>query len=161
GDIIAILRNPKHDLEMRLNEADCTLRLEQLQALTAQLATDTDPSPEWEGRSEIEQELHTLSQQHATLSLRSHDLIVRAPCDGKLLSFPSWEYLGKWLPEGTPLCQIGDEQEMRLLILLEPADRQLVAVGKPIRFRCHGVNNATWDGEVTAIAQVDEQDIPA
>jgi multidrug resistance efflux pump len=160
GDILAVFRNPKLDLDLRLNEADRTLRFEQLQSLTAQLALDPDPGSDWDSRAEIQQELHTLAQQHATYSVRAHDLVVRAPRDGMLLSFPSWDVLGKWLPEGTPLCQIGDDRQLRLLVLLEPANRQLVETGKSIRFRCHGVSDTTWHGTVSGVSQTEEQDIP-
>jgi hypothetical protein len=45
-------------------------------------------------------------------------------------------------------------------MLVEPADRQLVDVGKTIRFRAHGLSSATWQGEVVGVAQVDAGSIP-
>ena len=160
GDILAVLRNPQMNLDARLNEADQTLRAEQLQALLGQLAVHENPGAQWDSRAEIQQELQTLAHQYGNLKARVGDLILRAPCDGTLMGFPSWEFLGKWLADGTPFCQIGDDRQLRMLILLEPADRQLIDAGKTVRFRCHGLSSVTWQGEVSTVAQVDARDMP-
>ena len=160
GDLLAVLRNPQVNMDLRLTEADQALRHDQFQALLGQQAVFANAGAEWDSRTEIVHELETLAQRNAMLKARAADLVLRAPCDGILMGFPGWETTGKWLVEGTPICQIGDQRRLRLLILLEPADRQLVEVEQPIRFRVHGVSSATWQGQVASAAQVDARDIP-
>jgi hypothetical protein len=155
-----VLHNPQLNLDLRLNEADLALRGDQNQALLGKQAVSVHPGTEWDNRTEIQQEIRTLAQRQAMLKARAADLVLRAPCDGILMSFPGWQAQGQWLAEGTPFCQIGDQRKMRLLILLEPADRQLIDAGKPLRFRSHGLSNTTWSGSVTSAAQVDAREIP-
>src|SRR5205823_1319962 len=127
------------------------------------------PIHERESLEETRQELRTLAQQSATSKAHRDALVLRAPCDGIVMGFPSWEMQGKWLPEGTPLCQVGDIDKLRVLVLLEPADRQLLTdVGQAFqpdtkrgaRFHGHGAGSATWEGKVAGVAQVDADEIP-
>jgi len=160
GDILAVLKNPHLELDWRLVEADQSLRAEQGQALTSQLAVLDIPVNDSESLGEIRQELHTLAQQSATLKRRRDTLVLRAPCDGVVMGFPSWETQGKWLSEGTPLCRIGDAGQLRLLVLLEPADRQLLDGTKTTRFHGHHMGCNAWKGEVVEVARVDADEIP-
>lgn len=160
GDVLAVLHNPQLSLELRLSEADLALRRDQHQALISQQAALEGAGAEWDSRTEIQQEIEALTQRHALLKTRAATLLLRAPCDGILMSFPGWESQGQWLTEGAPLFRIGDDRNVRLLVLLEPADRQLIDVGKPVRFRCHGLSDTTWHGAVASAAQVDTRDIP-
>jgi putative peptide zinc metalloprotease protein len=160
GDIIAVLRNPNLELDLRLNDAEQALRGEQRQAVLSQLALFDGASSESASLAEIEQDSRTLAQQNAALKARAAALVLRAPCDGLVIGLPSWDVQGKWLAAGTTLCQIGNDSHLRLLALLEPADRQLVDANKSARLHCPCGGAAIWNGSVVSVAQVDAQEIP-
>lgn len=160
GDILAVLKNPPLELERRLNEAELALRVEQSQALTNQLALPEATALPTQDLGEIQQEMRSLAQQSATLRARAEALVLRAPCDGVVMGFPSWETQGKWLQEGTQLCRVGDANKLRVLVLVEPADRQLVDDDKPARFHCHGAGATIWTGTVAGVSPVDADEIP-
>ena len=160
GDTLAVLTNPQLDLDVRMIEADQALRIEQGQTLIGQLALFGFHSHEKEGPGEIQQELRTLAQQAATIKSHRDALILRAPCDGVIMGLPSWEMQGKWLPGGTSLCQIGDPGKLRLLVLVDPADRQLLEGVQQASFHSYGAGAQSWPGQVTGVAQVDADEIP-
>lgn len=160
GDILAVLRNPKLNLERRLNEADQALRAEQTQALTSQLAVQDAPALGNDSLGEVQQEIRALAQQSATLKTHGDALVLRAPCAGVVMGFPSWENEGKWLEPATQLCHVGPHDQLRLVVLVDPADRQQVKEECGARFHCHGVGASSWSGLVTGVAQVDAQEIP-
>ena len=160
GDVLAVFRNPDLETRLLLNEAEQRLRGEHQRGLAVHLASMNVLATGTESYQEIGQHLQALAQQHASLKAQWQALTLRAPCDGTVSGFSSWEMQGKWLEEGTPLATIGAADKQRVVVLVKAADRQLLAQGNKARFRlARGVE--VLGGEVTGIAQVDAETIPA
>ncbi len=161
GDVLAILKNPDLDIANQLNDADQALRYKEQQALALQRATlPSLLAPSVRTYGEIDHELLALVRDKETLKAQRDALILRAAGDGVVMGLPNWEVKGKWLKEGMELCAIGDRGSMRVVVLVEAADRQLVQPGSMAWFLSHGAGPRAWSGQVQGVAQVDAQDIP-
>ena len=80
GDILAVLANPKLEIELRLTEADQALRLQQQGDQVAYLAES--PAAAERGGGELQQteyELQSLRHQHARLKKQRGQLTLRRP----------------------------------------------------------------------------------
>jgi hypothetical protein len=117
-------------------------------------------APSVKNYTELDHELIDLARLKETLQAQRHGLVLRAPCDGVVLGLPNWEAKGKWLKEGAELCAVGAPHALRALVLVEPADRQLIKSGDRAWFLSHGGGAKAWPGQVADVAQVDAQDIP-
>jgi putative peptide zinc metalloprotease protein len=161
GEIVAVLTNPDLEIQLRVNEADQALRAEQKSAQLTEL-TDARVAEELAagGLQLTEFELRALVRQHATLREQQDRLTLRAPCDGVVLGLRSVEEKGNYLVEGTEICRIGDSRALRAVLLVDPADRELVVAGSPAWVRIHGGGLRRVPGVVTEIAQVEAKQIP-
>jgi putative peptide zinc metalloprotease protein len=161
GDVLAVLANPSLEIKLRVNEADQVLRSEQRSSHTAGLTEGSTPGDQVAvSLQHTEYELKALEREHATLQERRDRLTLRAPCDGVVLGLGSPELKGKWLEKGTELCRLGNTGSLRAVLLVEPADHRLIAVGGRAVVRVHGRGLQHWEGVVTEIAQVDANKIP-
>lgn len=161
GEVLGVLVNPKLESKIRVNEADHASRVEQQNALIAQFAdiNEADDSI-LAGWLECEQELKALTQEHRTLSEQRARLILRAPADGVVMGLVPGEEKGKWLAKGTEFCRIGNDDALRALVLVDPADHRLVRQGSSASILIHGITGRTWPCAVTSVAQVDARSIP-
>jgi putative peptide zinc metalloprotease protein len=161
GDVLAVLANPELEIKLRVNEADQDLRQKQKAAQLAQL-TDAGPDDGQAaaGLRQTEFELKALAQEHAVLREQLDRLVLRAPCDGAVLGLRPVEDRGKWLENGTEVCRVGDPRVLRAVLLVEPAEHELVSAGSRAWVRVHGAGAQSWPGVVTEIAQVDAASIP-
>jgi putative peptide zinc metalloprotease protein len=161
GDVVAVLRNPQLEIQLRVNEADQALRLEQK---SAQLTEFTDVRvPEVQATAGVQQtdfELRALRREHVTLREQQDRLTLRAPCDGVVLGLRPVEDRGTWLEEGTELCRVGEPAALRAVFLVEPADHDFVVAGSRARLCVHGGGCRTLPAVVTDTAQVDARNIP-
>jgi putative peptide zinc metalloprotease protein len=161
GDVLAVLANPELEIKLRLNEADQSLRHKQK---VAQLADLVDAGPGEEqaltGLQQTEFELKALAQEQAVLREQLDRLVLRAPCDGTVMGLVATEEKGKWLENGAELCRVGNDRVLRAVLLVEPADHELVMAGGRASIRVHGCGAQHWPGVVTEIAQVDAGSIP-
>jgi putative peptide zinc metalloprotease protein len=161
GDILAVLANPELEIKLRVNEADQALRHKQKAAQLADLA-DAGPGEEQAltGLQQTEFELKALRQEHAVLCEQLDRLVLRAPCDGTVMGLVPAEDKGKWLENGAEVCRVGNDRVLRAVLLVEPADHELVVPGGRASIRVHGGGAQHWPGVVTEIAQVDAGSIP-
>jgi putative peptide zinc metalloprotease protein len=161
GEVLAILVNPKLDIKIRVNEADQALRVQQQNAFIAQFADlDEGDDSVLAGWQESEQELKSLSQEHRTLKEQCDRLILRTPADGVVMGLVPVEEKGKWLAKGSEFCRIGNDEALRALVLVDPADHRQVRVGSQASVLVHGAAGRHWPGAVTSVAQVDARSIP-
>jgi putative peptide zinc metalloprotease protein len=162
GDVLAVLSNPKLEIKLRLNEADQALRYQQQNALIAQLTEVGNPkedsSADWQ---QSEQELKSLVRQRRTLKEQRDRLILRAPAAGVIMGLPSPEEKGKWFEKGTELCRIGNDEALRTLVLVDPADHGEVRPSSQAWIRIHGLLDKQCTGMVTGISQVEAKNVPA
>jgi putative peptide zinc metalloprotease protein len=162
GDVLAVLANRELEIRLRLNEADQALRQRQKNTLLAELAgSHAGAGQAAVGLQDIAHELSSLSRQHATLQEQRDRLVLRAPCDGTVQGLVGREAWGKWFDRGAELCRIGDVRSLRAVLLVEPADHELVTPGGRAWVRVHGGGSRQWEAVVTEIAQVDAASIPA
>lgn len=161
-EVLAVLVNPKLEIKARLNEADQALRVQQQNAFIAQFA-DIDEADDsaLAGWQECEHELKALAQEHRTLKEQRDRLILRAPAAGVVMGLVLREEKGKWLDKGTEFCRVGNDETLRVLVLVDSADQRQVQVGSQASIFIHGSAGRQWAGVVTAIAQVEAKNIPA
>jgi hypothetical protein len=146
---------------VRLNEADQALRGQQQSALFAQLSEGNAAA--WTAAASlqgVEFELAALVREHITLQEQCARLTVRAPCGGTVLGLCAADEKGRWLEHGTEVCRVGNAQVLRAVVLVEPADRELIGPGKAAQVRVHGGGSAYWPGMVIEVAQVEAKSIP-
>jgi putative peptide zinc metalloprotease protein len=161
GDVLAVMTNPRLEIKIRVNEADQALRGEQQNAFIAQFADiDATDAGVLEGWLESENELKSLLQEHQTLKEQRDRLVLRAPADGVIMGLVSVEEKGKWLAKGTEICRIANDDALRALVLVDPADHRQLRVGSPTSVLIHGTAGRAWPGAVTSVAQVDAKSIP-
>lgn len=161
GEVLAVLVNPKLEINIRVNEADQALRVEQQNALIAQFG-DLDEADDsiLAGWLECDQELKALTQEHRTLTEQRERLILRAPIDGVVMGLVPSEEKGKWLTKGAEFCRIANDENMRALVLVDPSDHRQVRIGSQTSVMIHGAAGRSWPGVVTSVAQVDARSIP-
>ena len=70
------------------------------------------------------------------------------------------EEKGKWLAKGAEFCRIGNDDALRALVLVSPADHRQVRLGGQTSILIHGAAGRQWPGAVTSVAQVDAKNIP-
>jgi putative peptide zinc metalloprotease protein len=161
GDILAVLANSELEIKLRVNEADQSLRQKQK---AAQLATLTEvgagEGPALVSLQQTEFELRALAREHAILREQLDRLVLRAPCDGTVMGLVPVDDKGKWLENGAEVCRVGNDRVLRAVLLVEPADHELVTAGGRAWIRVHGGGAKHWPGVVTEIAQVDAGSIP-
>jgi putative peptide zinc metalloprotease protein len=177
GEVLAVFRN--RELEQKRDEAMArcatlrVLRDEYTQALSNR-ARDNDARQRLrERQGEAASELARLEGQLHELEPLFGALTLRAPCDGKVISPPHPDELGKFFDhnqQSAPFCVIGDPQRLRLLVPVKPADYRLVkqdreallAQGKdlPIEIRVKGRDSHTWKGEFLTLPESEAKTIP-
>ena len=162
GDVLAVLSNPKLEIKLRLNEADQALRYQQQNALIAQLSEIGNPkedsSADWQ---QCEHELKSLIREQRTLKEQRDRLILRAPAAGVVMGLLAPEEKGKWLEKETELCRIGNDEALRAVVLLDPADHAEVRPSSQAWIRIHGSLDKQCTGMVTGISQVEAKNVPA
>jgi hypothetical protein len=87
-------------------------------------------------------------------------LILRAPADGVAMGLVPIEEKGKWLAKGSEFCRIGNDNALRALVLVDPADHRQVRLGSQTSVLIHGAPGRQWPGAVTSVSQVDAKSIP-
>ena len=160
GDPIAVLANPELELKLKLNQKEQGFHLAQLSALGALIR---DSAQETRAASDYQTallELQALQKQHQNLKEQWDALVVKAPRAGRVMKLVRPEEQGKMQERGTVLCEIGDDQALQAVILVEPADRNLVARQSKAWIRVHGREYRTWRGTVTEVSEVEAKDIP-
>jgi putative peptide zinc metalloprotease protein len=161
GDVLAVLTNPQLEIKLRVNEADQALRSQQLSGQVAFLAA-AGPGDDLPGAAvpQTELELNALVREHALLREQRAGLTLRAPCAGAVMGLDAERLKGKWLEQGTEVCHVAEPGALRAVLLIDPADHNLVRPGSPAWVRVHGRGACSWPGAVTEVAQVDAKRIP-
>lgn len=161
GEVLAVLANPKLEVQIRLNEADQALRLQQQDAFIAQFADSGEGNDSaMAGWLESAHELKSLTQTHRSLNEQRDRLILRAPVDGVVMGLLNIEEKGRWLAKGAELCRIGNPDALRALVLVDAADHRHVHLGSQTSVLIHGAAGRQRPGVVTSVAQVDAKSIP-
>lgn len=160
GDVIAILHNPQLDIQLRLNEQNRSLRIKQLDTLNAHLSTGgSDPKI----ASEIgatKNEIQALHNAYKQLAYIKQSLVVRATCNGVVMRLIKPTELGKFLEKGMPICEIGDERDLRAILLVPSADKGLIQTGDAAWIRIHGRGYNYWPGHVANISANEAKAVP-
>jgi putative peptide zinc metalloprotease protein len=159
GDVLAILDNPQVEIALQLNEADQALRLQQQRELISLVAETTADraAADWQL---ADYELQSLQRQHSALQRQQDMLVLRAPRAGTVVGLPPRDLVGKWWDKGAELCRISNDQALRAVFLVEPADQPHLRTGNAARLLIHGSGGLVFPGVVKDIAQVDARSIP-
>lgn len=160
GDVLAVLTNPQLEIKVRLNEADQALRARQLSGQVAFLA-EAGPGADLPGGAvpQTELELKALVREQALLREQRDRLTLRAPADGRVMGLAD-DLKGKWLEKGTEVCHVADPRALRAVVLIGPADHELVGPGRQAWVRVHGRGCSRWEGSVSEVAEADARSIP-
>jgi putative peptide zinc metalloprotease protein len=164
GDPIAYLTNPDLEMQIKQMQGEALLRDEHLRALNAELGvSDSRFAEERElarsAREAANRQLRTLFEQREALTLR-------APRDGVVMKLVEKSEIGKRQDPGTVICEVGDEEKLRAILLVEPGDRSLVEEKRVVEgmskawIRVHGLRYNYWEGTVDQIAVLDAKEIP-
>jgi putative peptide zinc metalloprotease protein len=161
GDVLAVLTNPQLEIRLRLNEADQALRSQQLSGQVAYLS-EAGQGGDLPGGTvqQIELEMRALVREQALLREQRDRLTLRAPAAGVVTGLADDGLKGRWLEKGTEVCRVADPNAVRALLLIGPADHELVGPGRSAWVRVHGRGSARWAGTVLDVAEADARTIP-
>ncbi len=160
GQELLVFENPKIELALQVNEVDQSLRLRQIEALTAaRLASMKDAGTE--SLAGLELELQSLRHMQQVLRRQKENLVVRASREGTVVAIPGAENAGKWFERGREICQIGDTRHLRATLLVTAADQARIQVSQRVSIMPNGSGGAVTPGQVREIALTDVRQIPA
>jgi putative peptide zinc metalloprotease protein len=160
GDVLAILANPQLEIKLRLNETDQALRGRQLSGQVAFL-TEAGPGADLPGGvvPQTELELRALIREQGLLREQRDRLTLRAPAGGIVMGLAD-DLKGKWLEKGTEVCRVADPAALRAVLLIGPADHEVIGPGRRAWVRVHGRGWSCWEGTVQEVAEADARAIP-
>jgi multidrug efflux pump subunit AcrA (membrane-fusion protein) len=100
--------------------------------------------------------------QNAEKLLREQQdrLILRAPIDGTVMKLIQKDQLGNLVPRGIELCSIGDTSKLRAIMMITPADKDLIHENDEAWVRIHGRGYNYWKGHVSSIASAEAKEVP-
>jgi multidrug efflux pump subunit AcrA (membrane-fusion protein) len=87
-------------------------------------------------------------------------LVLRAPVDGTVMKLIPKDQLGNLQPRGTELCSVGDTSKLRAIMMINPADKDLIHENDEAWVRVHGRGYNYWKGHVSSIASAEAKEVP-
>jgi len=159
GDPIARLRQPDSDIKLELNQIGQAFRQSQRAALIAgmQISGASAAALAHELRT-VSAEIERLRQEEKFLRDEQKLLILRAPCDGKVMKLLEIEQKGRFLEKGQVVCEVGDDAALCAILLVPPSERSLIAPGKKAWLFVKGVGITETAGYVREISAVEAKD---
>jgi putative peptide zinc metalloprotease protein len=160
GDVLARLENPNLEIDLKLNEKNQALRLDQVSALTADYVRGYADLRLTDDLNIAIAELHALQRFHTELQRVADALVIRAPRDGVVRHLIHRSEVGKYLERGKLICEIGDERELRAFLLL-PSDKvSLIKEKDEAWVRVHGLAYNYYRAEVATISGTEAKAVP-
>lgn len=160
GDIIAVLQNPQLDIQLKLNEQGQALRIKQLDTLNAHLTSGSSDPKIASEISTTKNEIQSLKNVSKQLMQIKEQLVVRATRHGIITRLIQKTELGKFLEKGMSICEIGDERDLRAVLLIPSADKGLIQMGDHAWIRIHGRGYNYWPGHVANISANEAKSVP-
>lgn len=176
GARLAEFTNPELDFHLNSRMTERNIRAQEVVTLEEQVGRTTDPRE----RSTISLRLATkmaekasLDKEIESLQERKRRLVLTAPRDGRVISPPRIEDVGKFFDhsEPRPFCLVGDNTKLRMIVPLRPADyrllrsdqKELQARGDDIKVtvRVSGRDSQVWQGKLARLPESDAKEIPA
>jgi putative peptide zinc metalloprotease protein len=160
GDELVRLYNPKLEIDLRINEVAQAQRQVQVTTLTAQYQGAPRDARLIDELNTAQAELLMLRNFHRDLKRQLEALVIRAPRDGVVMSLVPQSEVGKALERGQLICEVGDDRDLRAVLLVSPADRALFSEGAQAWIRIHGLGYNWWPGRVMTIADAEAKEVP-
>ncbi|HMP02113.1 MAG TPA: HlyD family efflux transporter periplasmic adaptor subunit [Gemmatales bacterium] len=160
GDELVRLHNPRLEIDLRINEVAQAQRKVQVTALMAQYLAGGRETRLIEELNTAQAELRMLQTMHRDLKRQLEGLVIRAPRDGLVMSLVPVSEIGKALERGQPICEIGDDRDLRAVLLVTPSDRALFSEGAEAWVRVHGLAYNWWPGRVMTISETEAKEVP-
>jgi putative peptide zinc metalloprotease protein len=152
GEVVAIL----HNVEIEAAAAE----LKQQLALAMGRLRDAEGRRDFAQAATAANQVRELEQDLGVAETRSRALTLLAPIDGKVISAGMDQRLGEYLPEGTALATIANEQSMKARVLVRDWDLQNVRAGAPARLKVTAYPFDTFSGTVQKIMPAAALDRP-
>ena len=177
GDVLVRLENPEIEFEVtkmegRLRRLRTELRNLKRQQSDAPSVVQRIPPVE-ESIIGLEQRLHQLQKDRDLLS-------VKSPADGVVIGMHSGpplpdvtdglprqqgslfsdRNLGAWVERGDLVCQIGQPDDFEVVLIVEQAAIDKVAIGQSVRVRLDEYPAATLNGEVSDVSSAALDSVP-
>ena len=160
GDILARLTNPNMEIDLALNEKNQALRHDQIAGLKADYFRGYADLRQSDDLNIAISELDALRHFQRQLLKMGEALVLRAPSDGVVRHLINRSEIGKFLERGKPICEIGDERELRAFLLL-PSDRvALIKEKDEAWIRVHGLAYNYYKAEVANISATEAKAVP-
>jgi putative peptide zinc metalloprotease protein len=105
-------------------------------------------------------EYQKLQNSEKLLRQQQDRLILRAPIDGTVMRLVPKDQLGNLLPRGAEVCSVGDTSKLRAVLMVSPADKELIHENDEAWVRIHGRGYNYWKGHVTSIATAEAKEVP-
>lgn len=172
GDLIARLENTELQDERLRIEGELQRALTRVEALEANLASDSESAAQLAVAREV---VADLRQQSALRETEASLLTIRAPAAGEVIPPPrapaspaTDEQLVGWagtpldpanrgcdLQRGVLLCLLGDARQCDARLYLDEADIALVRVGQEVRLRLDAARTRVLTGVVSELSEID------
>lgn len=168
GQVVATVENPEF-IELQMNYLEARAQMEFLeaeyhrqQALSLQNAVSQKALQQ--SRAEYNSMKARMMSARARLTTLGVDpdrlqvegispyLRVAAPISGYVANLDA--YLGKFVDEDSPLCEIIDKSKPILVLTVYEQDLHLIGVGKKVAFKVNGMDNGIFRGVITSVGQV-------
>jgi putative peptide zinc metalloprotease protein len=164
SDVIAVVSNPELEVQIKLTQREAQMRDDHLRALNSELSSAEARYAEerelaYSARDASRRQLGTLLEQREALTLR-------APADGVVMKLLPKSEVGKRQEPDTVICEVGDPQKLRAILLVAPGDRSLVEEKIVVEgvskawIRVHGLTYNYWEGTVREVSLLDAKEIP-
>jgi putative peptide zinc metalloprotease protein len=156
GDKLAVLENLEKQERLLDTEQMVYQHLETARALRFAI----DPRQRLEVRPQ-EELAFTFQQQVDSLKQELERLTLVAASDGTVMQPPLPEKLGTYLESGpNPFCQIGDPAQLEAWLVIDQGYNEYVKEGQKVELKFYGHPLRNFDGEITAIPNVDVAHLP-
>jgi putative peptide zinc metalloprotease protein len=169
--LLAVFRNL--DLDTKLMEAKTQYNIAENQSRSLSGLALNLGSADEEERSKLEVRIATAQgdrakaeRQEIYLNEAMSFLEFRAPRDGKIMSPPHIDEIGKRYERGDPFCSIGDANRLRVLMPVSPDDYRLLRHDRDqvgdldVDIRVRGRAEHVWHGKLSQLPEDAAKDIP-
>jgi putative peptide zinc metalloprotease protein len=161
GDPIALLSNPDLEIRLKVTDNELASRRMQIDALNASINALPFARVHLGSQlAEAQSGQRLLVEQKRFMDEQAKGLLLCAPCDGKVRKLVRVEEIGKAMEKGAPICEIGPEDALQVIMLVDPSDSKLVNVGDEAWIRIHGRGYNYFAGKVVSVSGKEATEVP-
>lgn len=126
GDAVATIENPELIARLSYTKAQLDEAIAREVQASAKSATEAQIAREY---------VETLEQAMANAKTKVDKLVIRAPHDGVVVLAQAMDRVGMFIQEGTPICDVIDEKDLRVSAALTQTEADWIATLAPDSYR--------------------------